>query len=121
MHTLILQELTTIRGGVATVTQQETEWLDVTPYQDAVFYVEVVDSTNSPTLNLQTSPTADESLFASMTSGTTMTAATGPTLVPVYMSPSPTPIARFVRWQITGTPTWDATFRIVVALNSPGL
>jgi hypothetical protein len=25
-----------------------------------------------------------------------------------------------LRWQINGTPTWDATFRVIVAANSPG-
>lgn len=118
MHTLILQEWTTIRGGVTTVTQQETDWLDVTPYQDAVFYVQVAKLTNSPTLSLQTAPTADESLFVSMAGSIALNSSL--TLVPVYMLPSPTPIARFVRWQLTGSPTWDVTFRIVVALNSPG-
>jgi hypothetical protein len=33
------------------------------------------------------------------------------------------PLARYVRWQLTvgGAASYDATFRIMVAANSPGL
>jgi hypothetical protein len=56
-----------------------------------------------------------------MTGNVAMTGAATPTVVPVYMIASSTPLARFVRWQITGTVTWDATFRIVASANAPGL
>lgn len=121
MHTFILQDWTTIRGGVTTVTQQETDWLDLTPYQDAVFWIDVRESTNSPTLNLQTSPTQDDVFFQNMVTGVTMTGSGSPSVVSAFMTSATTPVARFVRWQITGTVTWDATFRIVVAANSPGM
>jgi hypothetical protein len=132
MHGFILQDWTTIRGGgsVTTVTQQETDWLDLAPYQDVVFWIDVKETTNngtaggSPTLYLQTSPTLDDSLFQSMTtSGVTMTAAAAPTVLALLMASASTvvPLARYVRWQIVGTTTWDATFRIAVAANSPGM
>jgi hypothetical protein len=127
-----LQDWTTIRGGgsVTTVTQQETDWLDLAPYQDVVFWIDVKETTHngtaggSPTLYLQTSPTLDDSLFQSMTtSGVTMTAAAAPTVLALLMASASTvvPLARYVRWQIVGTTTWDATFRIAVAANSPGM
>jgi hypothetical protein len=63
MHTFILQDWTTIRGSVtgATVIQQETEWLDLGPYQDVVFWVDVREASGNPVLTLQTAPFKDES------------------------------------------------------------
>jgi hypothetical protein len=130
MHSWILQDWTTIRGGgsVTTVTQQETAWLDLGAYQEVVFWVDVKENTNNstaggpgPTLYLQTSPTLDDSFFQSMVAGVTMTASASPTVVPALLTNATVPLARYVRWQIVGTVSWDATFRIAVAANSPGL
>lgn len=124
MHSFVLQDWTTIRGasGVTAVTQAEVGWLDLSPFQDVVFWIDVKESTNSPTLNLQTSPTADEGLFQAMTTGLVMTASNTPVVVSVLMLGALTPVARFVRWQITSaTGPWDATFRIVLVANSPGM
>jgi hypothetical protein len=131
MHGFILQDWTTIRGGgsVTTITQQETDWLDLSPYQDVVFWIDVKETTNnstaggSPTLYLQTSPTLDDVFFQSMATGVTMVAAAAPTVLALLMASATTtvPVARYVRWQIVGTTTWDATFRIALAANSPGM
>ncbi|HEY3819495.1 MAG TPA: hypothetical protein VGL81_20135 [Polyangiaceae bacterium] len=126
MHGFILQDWTTIRGGgsVTTVTQQETDWLDLSPYQDIVFWIDVKEVTTTATLYLQTSPTLDDSFFQSMTTaGIAMAAAAAPTVLPLLMASASTavPLARYVRWQIVGTMTWDATFRIALAANSPGM
>jgi hypothetical protein len=122
MHTFILQDWITIRGGtgVTTITQPETSWLDLEPFQDVVFWVDVKESTGGPSLFLQTSPTLDETFFQSMTNAS-MVAAAAPTLLPAFMMSAAVPLARYVRWLISGMPTWDATFRIVVAANSPGM
>jgi hypothetical protein len=118
MHSFILQDWTTIRGGsgVSTVTQQETDWLDLAAFQDVVFWIDVKETTGSPTLYLQTAPTLDDSFFQAMITGVAMTAAAAPTVLSATV-----PLARYLRWQIVGTPTWDATFRIAVAANSPGM
>src|ERR1700687_3050074 len=123
MHSFLLQDWTTIRGGTATVTQQETDWLDLSLYQDAVFWVLISSSTNTPTLSLQTSPSEDDVFFQSMVTGIPMLSSATPTIAQALMMSTNTitPLARFVRWQITGTTTWDATFRIAVAANAPGL
>ena len=123
MRGFILQDWTTIRGGgsVATVTQQETDYLDLAAYQDVAFWIDVKEATSAPSLYLQTSPTLDDSFFQSMVAAVTMTAAAAPTVVPAFMFSALVPLARYVRWQIVGTPTWDATFRIAVAANSPGV
>jgi hypothetical protein len=125
MHGFILQDWTTIRGGgsVTTVTQQETDWLDLAPYQDVVFWIDVKEVTSTATLYLQTSPTLDDSFFQSMAAGVARAAAAAPTVLPLLMASTSTtvPLARYVRWQIVGTTTWDATFRIALAANSPGM
>jgi len=125
VHSFILQDWTTIRGAVSTITQNETEWLDLAPFQDAVFWIDVREASaaaGSPTLYLQTSPTLDDAFFQSMTAtGTAMVGSGTPTVVSVFMISATVPLARFVRWQIAGSPTWDATFRIAVAANSPGM
>jgi len=125
MHGFILQDWTTIRGGgsVTTVTQQETDWLDLSPYQDVVFWIDVKEVTSTATLYLQTSPTLDDAFFQAMATGVTMTAAAAPTVLSLLMASASTtvPVARYVRWQIVGTTTWDATFRIALAANSPGM
>jgi hypothetical protein len=48
MHAFILQDWTTIRGGVTTVTQSEPDWLDLTPYQDIVFWIDVREAPTRP-------------------------------------------------------------------------
>jgi hypothetical protein len=122
MHAFILQDWTTIRGGVTTVTQGESEWLDLTAYQDVVFWVDCREASGSPSIQFQTSPTKDDSLFMNMmSSATSLTAATAPVIVKATLSAATNPLARFVRWSITGTVTWDATFRVLVAANSPGM
>ena len=128
MHSFILQDWTSIRGGtsVSTITQQETEWLDLGPYQDIVAWVDVKETMNngvaggSPTLLIQTSPILEDAFFQSMLT-VTMTAAAAPAVLPAMMSSATLPLARYLRWQIVGTPAWDATFRIAIAANSPGM
>ena len=46
MHSYILQDWITIRGaaGVTTVTQSESGWLDLSPYQDLTFWIDTRES-----------------------------------------------------------------------------
>jgi len=123
MHSYILEDWLTVRGpGSDTITQDEMRWLDLEAFQDAVFYVECRSSTASPTITFQTSPCKDDSLFAPFAS-TGLNGSTTPSVVPALLANASPPLARFVRWQIVGpigTP-WDATFRVIVAANSPGM
>jgi hypothetical protein len=124
MHAFILQEWTTIRGSVTTVTQGEDGWLDLTAYQDLVFWLDCRESSGSttPTIAFQTSPTKDESLFTNITAAVTMTAASTPQVAKALLASATVPVARYVRWQIVGpSGTWDATFRVLVAANAPGM
>jgi hypothetical protein len=119
MYSFVLQDWTTIRGAVATVTQTEVGWLDLTPFQDVVFWVDVRESTNTPSLWLQTAPSKDEALFTAIVAAQPM--ATAVSVLSALMASATVPLGRFVRWQIAGTGTWDATFRIYVTANAPGL
>lgn len=131
MHTFVLTDWTTVRGGTggATITQSESEWLDLTQYEDVIFWIDVREVAGPPvTLNIQTSPTKDDNFFnaANIYQNTglaagTFTAASTPT-TKVLMSSATIPLARYVRWQLTsGSATFDATFRIMVSANAPGM
>jgi hypothetical protein len=125
MHAFILQDWTTIRGGTnINVTQSADQWLDLTAYQDVVFYVDCREFTGTtPQIGFQTSPTNDESLFTNIVAPTNFTTA-GVQVSKVILSTNPAvPLGRYVRWQITGSTTnvWDATFRVLVAANAPGM
>jgi len=125
MHAYILQDWTTIRGSsaVLTMTQEEPGWLDLSPYQDVVFWLDVKEALNSPTITFQTSPSKDDYLFAAVAAGQVMPAAgaTAPVVVSALMYTASVPLARYLRWQITSSGAWDATFRVLVAANSPGI
>jgi hypothetical protein len=125
MHTFVLCDWNTVRGSNNTVTQSESEWLDLTQYEDLTFWIDVKEVTGAAvTLNIQTSPTKDESLFTNISSNATLAAgiinpsnATGKCL----MSSASIPVARYVRWQLTSAnEPFDATFRIFVSANAPG-
>ena len=62
--------LITIRcTSSATVTQGESSWLDLAPYQDVSFYLDVREFTGTtPTIQFQTAPIKDETLFQAMLS-----------------------------------------------------
>jgi len=127
MHAYILQDWTTIRGAtsVTTITQEEDGWLDLSPYQDVVFWVDAKSSTNTPTITFQTSPSKDDSMFQALIAGYAVP--TGGVLTPAvlsaFMVSATVPLARYVRWQLTASTsgTWDASFRVLVSANAPGM
>src|SRR5438105_1095323 len=119
MQPYILQDWTTIRGQVTTVTQGESTWLDLAPHQDIAIYTDVREysGTTAPTLYFQTSPNKEDGLFQTMTGASFQFSSTGVTTKTVLLStPSMLiPLARFVRWQLVGPSTRrDATFRVLV-------
>lgn len=130
MYGYLLQDWLTIRGtqSGASVTQSEMDWLSFQPYQDIIMWLEVksvaLGGLTSLTLEYQTAPAKDESLFRSMTSSAiTLAAATTPTVTPIILAQNPyTPLARWVRWKLfpNGTPSgeYGACFRIHCAANA---
>jgi hypothetical protein len=123
MHAFILQEWITIRGSVTTVTQGEDGWLDLTAYQDLVFWVDCREVTGTtPAIAFQTAPTKDDSLFTNVIASANLVAASTPAVTKALLASATVPVARYLRWQITGPAgTWDATFRVLIAANSPGM
>lgn len=131
MYSFVLQDWITIRGTDTTsFIQTEKDWLDMSPYQDVVAWLDVRSETsNGPTtynvLYLETAPAPDDSLFQPMNAiGANMQAQPTPTVIQYLMGSATVPVAQFVRWRIVGAPTagkWDVTFRILLAANAPGL
>ncbi len=121
MHTFILQDYATIRGNSSTtITQNESAWLDLTPYQDLVFWIDTRELTGAVTCRLQTSPTKDEAMFLDIIASFAL--AVTVTQKPALLGVATVPIARYLRWVLVGpASTWDATLRIYVAANSPGM
>ena len=127
MYSFVLQDWTTVGGAAgSTVIQGEKDWLDMSPFQDIVAWIDVRDATltNTPFIKLETAPSKDESLFMFMGSGAgiAMVGAPTPTVVQYLMGSATVPVAECLRWKIIGgAVTWQATFRILVAANAPGL
>jgi hypothetical protein len=128
MDSFVLEDWITIRAASGvTVTQGESSWLDLSPYEDVVFWLLVSEVTATTTLTLlyQTSPTMDETFFAAQTLGMTgagiaMTASTTPVITAAFAWSAPFPLARYVRWQLLPVSGgFDATFRLLVAAASP--
>jgi len=125
MHTFVLQEWTTIRGASGiNVTQSESEWLDLTQYEDLTLWIDCKELTGTTvTLNIETSPTKDDSLFAAMYAATLTTTLISPSTAAakILMSSATVPVARYVRWKLVApAAAYDATFRIFIAANAPG-
>jgi len=127
MRTYILQDTITVRGkGSTTVTQSETDWLDLEPHEDAILWLDVQETTpgagGTLTLSVQTSPTKDEAFFNAATIYTVNIAGLSGVQTPqkVLLSAATTSLARYLRWQLTSaSDPFDATFRLVVSVNVP--
>ncbi len=128
MYSFLLQDWITVRSasGVTTVTQSEACWLDLSAYQDVVAWLDVKNFTASgATVNLafQSAASKDESMFLPVTSALSITQ-TGVSVTVMIKDLLTTPLARWLRWQlsISGSPTatWDATFRILIVANAIG-
>ena len=124
MHAFVLQNWLTLSGSssVTSITQGEESWLDLSPFQDVVFHVQCSERAGGGTARVlfQTAPAKDESLFKTMALTTLVGGTTS--VVPAPMFTAAVPLARYVRWIVTGPSTgWDATFRVLVTANAPGM
>jgi hypothetical protein len=121
-----MQDWTTVRGsGANFVTQATADWLDVTPYQDVQFWIDVREAvtTTSLSLSLETSPSVDEFMFQQVIAAVPLVASSGPILPPkqALLAGALVPVAQWLRWRILpGASAWAVTFRIVISANSPG-
>jgi hypothetical protein len=122
MQGFVMQSWLTVRGAAnATVSQSQGSYLDLDEYDDVVLFLEVREETNSPTLTFQTGMSAEDASFLAIAPAITMATTTTPTVTRVLGGYAPTPLARFLRWQLTGSSAWDATFRITVAAFAAGI
>jgi len=86
-----------------------------------VAYIEVSDTSGTPLMQFETSPTKDDNLFVNMDAAA-FTPAVGVMTPKIYRYSSATvPLARFVRWKIPssspGANPWSITFRIWLSPN----
>ena len=127
MRAFVLQDWVTIRGNstVTSVIQMENNYAQLDAFQDVIFWMQVSEVTVSAgtiTMNYETAPLKDESLFTAMaTAGITTAAMTPPTLTKVLLSQNPSvPLSRWVRWRLSASGTtaaWDVSFRILLVAN----
>jgi hypothetical protein len=124
VHSFVLADWTSAAGPTgSSFTQDESGWLDLSPFQDVVIYLTVSEvSATPPTIAFETSPCREDALFQPMTSMTMSSTGPQPSVLRAVMLGSTVPLARYLRWKITaGGAAWDATFRALVAANSPGM
>ena len=125
MHSFVLTDWTAVAGptGPSTFTQDESGWLDLSAFQDVVIYLDVREVSSTPTIAFETSPCREDGLFQPIASTTLSSSGTQPSILRGLMLGSAVPLARYLRWKITGLPAaaWDATFRVLVVANSPGM
>ena len=119
-----LQDWTTLRGAstITSIVQDPSGWLNLSPFQDVVFWLDVRNVSPGPTLALayQTAPSRDGGSFLPVATITPLTAAAAPAVTKVLAASAAQPLARWVRWSLTQAgagASWDATFRIWLAAN----
>jgi hypothetical protein len=119
LESILLQDWVTLSTSATatTITQGADSWLDVGAFEDLVFYLDVKLASGSPVINYQTAPVPEEASFTALLPGINM--ATGVTTNSVLAVFAGVPVARFLRWQLTGTSAY-ATFRIWVSAYSLG-
>jgi hypothetical protein len=128
MKAYVLQDWVTVRGasGVTQIIQNEANYAALDQFQDVVMWLQVPEVTTGSgtiTMNLETAPLKDESLFTAMTNLNVgvSTGSLTPTIKSNILGQNPaTPLSRWVRWRITTSGTsaaWDMTFRILLVAN----
>jgi hypothetical protein len=130
MQTFVLQDWVLIEGTNATdVIQTEPNWLDLSPFQDLIAWIDVRGATSVPTapvLFLDTSPSKDDLMFASMNGAagyplSTTSSPPPPYVAQLQLGVAAVPLATFLRWRLRGpASSWYASIRIIIAANSPG-
>jgi hypothetical protein len=125
METILLQDWVSLAqttqwpagSGAFTLTQSEPEWIVSEALQDAAFLVEIAHATGTNlALSLETAPSADAVLFRPMLAAKSLvgTAGTSFVLSAYAHSTSGPPLAKFVRWSLSATASWEACLRITM-------
>ena len=131
MRGFVLQDWVTIRGAtsITQVIQNETNWLSLEAYQDAIFWLQAPELTvggGTVKINYETAPIKDETLFWPMGTASGGITVIGNSMTPQFtqvilstIGSTGTPLSRWVRWRLTNSATgvWDITFRVLVSCN----
>ena len=129
MDGMLIQDWLTTRlaYNVTSLTQGESEWLDLSQYQDLTLWLEVsfaalATGVTSLSFAYETSPTKDEALFVPAATSSLLTAAlSSPQIRTVILASNPTyPLARWLRWKLSAAGSGSSgasviTFRIAAA------
>lgn len=137
-HAVCMQDWITLTGDASAVIVQDAgEWLELAEYQDVAIYLELANATNTnaTTIDLQTSPTLDETFFSATPSGGnpyiarfSVTSASAVGVQPLQFvrwaaASTTAPLGRYVRWKASFpalSPPTTVTFRIWLSLNQAG-
>ncbi len=119
--TLMQDWITLQTSGANTVIQAEEQWLDMADFLDIVFYISTQQvSGTTPTLTFKTSPSKDDALFSTLSGAAqVLTASTNHAPITVKFASAAIPLARYVRWELSGTGV-TATFRVYTAATTQG-
>ena len=120
MQAALLQPWITVNANsalVGTFVQDADSWADFALFSGVTFWVDVADvqvpTGNTVQLTFQTSPTLDNADFQPLAPSLTLAPSTTPYVVPATFLQNTVPLARWVRWVLTGPiATWGATFRV---------
>jgi hypothetical protein len=121
MDGILFQDYVTISGSGSpvTLTQGSDSWLDISPYEDLVFYLDVKNATAGiAQISYQTSPTREDPSFLNMIAPLSL--AIGLRTDAALAANCQVPAAAYLRWQVIGAPgmTYTATFRIILGAYS---
>jgi len=119
-------EWTTLRASadISLITQARSKYVDLADYDDVVLYLEVREADGSAQISWQTSPTADDGSFVTLLDGIDLASlvGAGPRVDRFLAGYSSPPLARYLRWQLTGNAdgSWGACFRVTLGGHAPG-
>jgi len=100
------------------MSQSAPGWLNVEPYRDVMFWLEVASQTTLNTelnMNYETAPLNAPDVFTPMVAEFLMTTSSTPLVTTVLLSQNPLcPVAGLVRWRIRQNAggVWRVMFRI---------
>ena len=121
MRSTLFQPWITLSGTGLSQVQDVESWLPVDDFVDATFWIDVLNVASATTLslNLETAPTEDESLFAAVAPAVTLAVTGVPLVTKTLRCATTVPLASWLRWRITAASgvAWSVTFRIRVVAS----
>lgn len=126
MESFVVTPTTTVRGtapAVISITQEEEHWFDAGHFSDIALFIYVADiavpafSGGSVSLEIESAPTHDESLFQLAYPAIALVASASPIVRRTVRTPSTAPLSRWLRVRVDvpggSSGAWSATYRIL--------